>query len=241
MAEKFYDQDLAELHNLYYSDFVENAAPGAVAAVRAAGIRSGVVLDLGCGGGQLSSRLLGEGYQPVGIDVSAAMVRLAQKRVPGAKFVRGSIAEVCLPSCAAAVAIGEVFNYLPSTSSMTRAFRNVFYALRPGGALVFDIKEPLPGPGTKIRTAARWGEDWAIFVEVTEDPGKHRLVRKIVSFRKVGRYYRRQYEVHRQIILKAAEIVKMLEAIGFSVVARRGYRDFRLSDDRRVLIGRKTS
>lgn len=241
MAERFYHQDLAELHNLYYSDFVENAAPGAIAALRAAGIRSGVVLDLGCGGGQFSSRLLREGYEPAGIDVSAAMIRLARKRVPAAKFVRGSIADVRLPSCSAAVAIGEVFNYLPSKAGVRRAFRNVFRALRPGGILVFDIKEPLPGPGKKARSVARWGADWAIFVEVAEDPDEQRLVRKIASFRRMDRNYRRHDEVHRQTILKAAEIGKMLEIIGFSVSIRRGYRDVRLSSDRKVLIARKTS
>lgn len=241
MAEKFYHQDLAELHNLYYSDFVEKAGPGAVAALRAEGIRSGMVLDLGCGGGQLSSRLLREGYEPVGVDASAAMVRLARTRVPGARFIRGSIAEARLPRCSAAIAIGEIFNYLPSEPSMRRAFRNVFRALRAGGLLIFDVKEPLAGPGKKTRSTARWGEDWAIFVEVVEDPGKHRLVRRIVSFRKVGTSYRRQDEVHRQTILKAAEIVKILEAIGFCVDLRRGYRDFPLSADRKVLIARKTS
>ncbi len=61
MGKKFYSPDLAELHNLYYADFVENAARGAIAELRKAGIQSGVVLDLGCGGGQLSLRLLRKG------------------------------------------------------------------------------------------------------------------------------------------------------------------------------------
>jgi len=65
MAKKFYAQDLAELHSLHYSDFLEKAAPGALAALRDAGIRTGVVLDLGCGGGQLSLRLLCAGFEPI--------------------------------------------------------------------------------------------------------------------------------------------------------------------------------
>jgi SAM-dependent methyltransferase len=241
MAKKFYHQDLAELHNLYFSDFVEKAAPGAIAALRAQGVRSGVVLDLGCGGGQLSLRLLREGYQPVGVDVSPAMVRLARRRVPKAKFIRGSVAEIVLPPCSAAVAIGEVFNYLPTRPSIRRAFRNVFRSLRPGGILVFDIKQPLPGMGKKIRSAARWGDDWAVFVEVAEDPRQQRLTRKILSFRKDGKRYRRQDEVHRQTILPAAEIAEMLAAVGFLVNVRKGYKSFRLSHDRKVLIARKSS
>jgi SAM-dependent methyltransferase len=227
------------LHNLYYSDFVEKAAPGAIVALRAEEVRGGVVLDLGCGGGQLSSRLLRNGYKPVGVDVSAAMIRLARQRVPQARFIRGSVAKLRLPPCSAAVAIGEVFNYLPSKSAIRRAFRNVFLSLGPGGVLVFDIKEPLPGPDKKIRSATRWARDWAIFVEVEEDPRRRRLTRRILVFRKEGNRYRRSEEVHHQIILKAAEVAATLEDVGFAVDILGGYKHFTLSDDRKVLIARK--
>jgi SAM-dependent methyltransferase len=239
LPDKFYGQDLAELHNLHYAEYVNNAGPGVLAVLRQAGISRGAVLDLGCGGGQLSQRLLGEGYSPVGVDVSAAMIRLARKRVPAARFIRGSISSVRLPRCAAAVAIGEVFNYLPSPKAMDRALRNAFQALAPGGVLVFDVKEPLPGLEKTVRTSARRGGDWAIFVEVEEDPSRRRLVRKIVTFRKQGGSYRRHDEVHRQVMYQALEVSSMLRTIGFSVRVAKGYGKFRLSPDRKVLIARK--
>jgi SAM-dependent methyltransferase len=239
MAKKFYAQDLAELHSLHYSDFVEKAAPGTLAALRDAGIRTGVVLDLGCGGGQLSLRLLLEGFEPVGIDVSSAMIRLARQRAPKAKFICGSVAQIALPPCAAAIAIGEVFNYLPSKSAIQRAFRSVFRSLKPGGVLVFDAKEQLPGPGKKTVAHARWGAGWAIFAETTEDPRRQKLVRRIVSFSKDGKLYRRDEEVHRQIILEAAKVAALLTAIGFAVDVFPGYKTFRVSDDRKVFVARK--
>jgi SAM-dependent methyltransferase len=241
LPDNFYGQDLAELHSLHYAEYVNNAAPGVLAVLRQAGIRSGVILDLGCGGGQLSQRLLREGYSPVGVDVSAAMIRLARKRVPAARFIHGSISSVRWPRCAAAVAIGEVFNYLPSPRAMERALRNVFRALAPGGILVFDVKEPLPGLEKTVRTSARWGRDWAISVEVEEDPSRSRLVRRIITFRKKGSSYRRNDEIHRQILYKAAEVSRMLRAVGFSVRVARGYGTFHLSPDRRVLIACKAA
>jgi SAM-dependent methyltransferase len=240
MAKRFYTADLAELHNLYYADFVENAAPGAITILREAQIRGGTVLDLGCGGGQLSSLLLHRGYSPVGVDVSRAMIRLARQQVPKARFIHGSISNIALPRCGAAIAIGEVFNYLPSKAEIRRALRNVFHALEPGGILIFDVKEPLPGPGKKARSSARWGHDWAIFVEVEEDPRRQRLTRKILTFRKEGNRYRREEEVHGQTIIPAADMAAMLASIGFSVGVQKGYRSFRVSDDRKVLIARKS-
>jgi SAM-dependent methyltransferase len=239
MTNRLYGRDLAELHTLYYSDVVENAAPGVIAALRRAGIRSKVILDLGCGGGQLSSRLLHEGYEPVGVDVSPAMIRLARRRAPKARFICGSITDIALPQCSAASAIGEIFNYLPSKAAIRRAFGNIFRSLEPGGLFVFDIKEPLPGAEKKTRSTARWGDDWAIFVEVEEDPQKQRLTRKIVSFRRDGTLYRRHDEVHRQVILEAREAVAMLEDEGFRVDVFPGYGSYALSDDRKVLIARK--
>jgi SAM-dependent methyltransferase len=239
IAKHFYRHDLADLHNRCYADFVTKAAPGAIAFLRAAGIRHGVVLDLGCGGGQLSARLLREGYQPLGVDVSTAMVSLARKRVPQARFICGSIAKVVLPECSAAVAIGEVFNYLPSQAAIQHALRNAFRALNRGGILVFDIKEPLPGPEKKARSGARWGRDWAICVEVEEDPGRQKLERKIVTFRRAGKSYRRHDEVHYQVIYKAAEFVRMARTVGFTVKILPGYKNFPLSDDHKILIARK--
>src|SRR5689334_14245027 len=66
----FYGDDLASLHNLHYSIFVTEAAPGAIRMLRAAGIKGGLVCDLGCGGGQLSAALLKAGYEVVGVDLS---------------------------------------------------------------------------------------------------------------------------------------------------------------------------
>jgi SAM-dependent methyltransferase len=236
MTQSFYRRDLAVLHNLYYAEFVEGATPEAISLLRSQGIRRGVVLDLGCGGGQLSARLHAAGYSPVGLDVSAAMLRLARQQVPQAEFIRGSIATARLPQASAAIAVGEVFNYLRSDEQMLRAFRNVFRALQPGGVLLFDFKVPLPGKGKKTRTAARWGDDWAVVAEVEEDPERNKLIRKIVTFKKSGKSYRREDETHVQRIVPEVKMRKLAAAAGFKTVILTGYGEFKLPPDRKVIV-----
>ena len=238
---KLYHRDLAELHSLHYADYVTKAIPGVLAILRRAGIRNGVVLDLGCGGGQLSLCLQREGYTPFGVDQSQEMVRLARERVPGAKFVCGSTSQVRMPKCAAAVAVGEVFNYLPSPAAVKRTLRNVMLAMAPGGILVFDIKEPLPGRETENRSLARWGKDWAVCVQLEEQPRRRRLTRRIVAFRKIGNNYRRSEEIHRQVLYRSADIARTLRGLGFQVEIAPGYGRFRLSPDRKVLVVRKAA
>jgi SAM-dependent methyltransferase len=191
MPDTFYGPELAAIHHQFYSESIEDAAPGVIAMLRARRIKCGLVLDIGCGAGQLSGRLLRAGFTPVGIDISPAMLRIARREWPTSRFIRGSIVNMRLPQAAAAVAIGEVFNYLKSKQDLQRAFHNVFSALNPGGVLICDIKEALPGRQRRYRSNVRWGKDWAIAVEVEEDPRANRLTRQIVMFRKSGRLYQR--------------------------------------------------
>lgn len=238
MPKAFYGPDLAEIHHRFFSEFVEGAAPGVIAMLRAHGIKYGLVLDLGCGAGQLSARLLKAGYQPMGIDVSETMIRIARNECPKGKFVRGSLTKAKLPQAAAAIALGEVFNYLKSKQEIQQAFRIIFRALAPGGVLLFDIKEPQPGKEKKFRSNARWGKNWAIAVEVEEDPRAKQLVRRIVTFRKRGRNWRRTEETHLQRIYNAEEMTEMLRGTGFSCRVLPGFGKFKLSSDRKVLLAR---
>src|SRR6516164_2993513 len=107
-----YDEDLAYIHDVGFSDFITAATPGILRLLRRAGIASGLVVDLGCGSGVLVQALLRSGYQVLGVDASAAIVRLARRRAPAAKFVTGQAQQIELPSCAAVTSIGETLNYL---------------------------------------------------------------------------------------------------------------------------------
>jgi SAM-dependent methyltransferase len=232
-----YRDDLAWLHSRHYADFVNRAGPQAIRMLRAAGIRRGVVCDAGCGGGQLSQRLLNAGYKVVAVDVSAAMIALARKRAPRATLICGSIAEVNLPACQAVLAIGEVFNYLGSARKITRAFRNVFRSLTPGGILIFDIKEP---PARKlVRMSCRAGPDWALMAEIQEDPIRQKLIRIIDTFRKAGSCYRRQKEIHTLGVYPLTEIKRLLRSAGFTVRSLAGYGSCKLGPERKVLVARK--
>lgn len=239
MSRILYGRDLAALHNAHYAGYVRNAAPGVILVLRAAGVRRGVVCDLGCGGGQLTGYLLKAGYEPVGLDVSPSMLRTARTQYPQARFMQGSIDRVALPHCAAAIAVGEVVNYLGSKRGMQRAFQNVFRSLHPGGVFLFDVKEPAPRPRPPAQLHARHGPDWAVFAEIKENPRRNQLARTISSFRRVGRFYRRQDEVHRLSVYKAGEVARWLRALGFRVRIYKGYGKFELTGGRRVLLAHK--
>jgi len=80
--------------------------------LRHAGIRSGLLVDLGCGSGIMAAEVCAAGYDVLGIDISAAMIALARSRAPRARFRVESLLTAELPPCIAVTAIGECLGYL---------------------------------------------------------------------------------------------------------------------------------
>ena len=55
------------------------------------------VLDLGCGAGIPSTRLLAERFEVTGVDVSEVQLQLARTNVPQATFVHGDFSDLAFP------------------------------------------------------------------------------------------------------------------------------------------------
>jgi SAM-dependent methyltransferase len=222
-----YGDDLAYIHNSGFGDFARNAAPGILDILRSAGISSGLVVDLGCGSGIWARELLTAGYDVFGVDISEAMIRLARRNAPGGKFLRASMLDVAIPSCAAVTALGECVNYAfdrkNSSRTLARLFRRVYKALQPGGIFIFDAA----GPGRLGATSPvrRWaeGNDWAMLLHAEQDSARMTLTRRIVTFRRIGKQYRRSEEIHKLRLYSPADIIALLERSGLPAQTLRGY------------------
>ncbi len=240
---KAYDRDLAYIHDTGFTSFVRKAAPGLLRLLRKNGIRRGLIVDAGCGSGIWAGELTGRGYAVLGIDISASMIRLARTHAPDAKFLAGSFLRMTLPRCAAVTSIGECVNYAFDLRSGKRGiaqfFARVYGALEPGGIFVFDIVEPGIISGAAPQKRFLEGPDWAILLEVREDRRRKILTRRIVSFRRVGKVYRRSEEIHRLHLYKGSELVAALRRAGFEVELVGGYGRFRLAPAHAVILARK--
>jgi SAM-dependent methyltransferase len=215
----FYGADLAHVHDDGFGGFARDAAPGVLRALARAGVRDGLVVDLGCGSGIWAALLLDAGYEVLGVDASADLLRIARRRAPAARFVHGSLDEVELPAGAAAVtALGEVLSYGPRRS-LTPVLRRAGRALRPGGMLVFDVV----GPGREPRPRRTWteGDGWVVCVDAREEG--RTVTRRIVTFRASGRAWRRSEETHVQRTFARDAVLAALAAAGLEGRARRPY------------------
>jgi SAM-dependent methyltransferase len=237
-----YKDDLAYTHDAGFLWFANGAAPGLLALLRRNAVGDGLVVDLGCGSGAWAHVLTEAGYNVLGIDYSAAMIALAKKRAPKATVRRGSYLDVRLPHCDAVTSIGECLNYLfdrDAKADLTPLFRRVHDALRPGGVFIFDVVGPGQVRGGTAVQRHRLGDDWAVFVKVEEDAERRVLTRRITTFRRIGKLYRRGEEVHRLRLYEGRELADRLERVGFGVRTLRRFGDFSLGKAHVALVARK--
>jgi SAM-dependent methyltransferase len=231
-----YDEDLAYIHDRGYSEIAEAAATSVLELLPA----HASIVELGCGSGVTAARLTDAGHEVLGIDQSTALIALARRRAPRARFRVGSFVSEPIPDCDAVLAISEVLNYLfderNTRAALPGLFARIHAALRPSGALVFDLAAPGAVPGGRSRTW-RTGPDWAVLAENREDGDL--LTRSITSFRRRGAGYRRSEEVHRQRLHRPAEILALLRATGFRARTRRRYGEVSPGHRRHIYVARK--
>jgi SAM-dependent methyltransferase len=92
---------------------------------------TGPCLDLCCGGGQYAATIRGEGWTPVGVDLSAGQLSWAKGRLPAARgdATRLPVRTASLPAIACVLAHTD----LPDYAAVLREAARV---LRPGGRFV---------------------------------------------------------------------------------------------------------
>lgn len=125
-------------------EYVEQILPLADAHLRG----TGVVLDLGCGEGQLARHITDDDTRVVGLDASDAQIRTARARAGGPAYLRGSA--LALPVRTGAVDAVAACLVMEHVEDLAGAVGEVARVLRPGGRFVMFINHPLlqtPGSG----------------------------------------------------------------------------------------------
>jgi SAM-dependent methyltransferase len=136
----FDDPRVAALYDVFDNDRSDLLAYLAIA--EELGARS--ALDIGCGTGTFAIALAGRGLDVTGVDPSAAMLEVARAK-PGARSVRwvhGDATSLHVLRADLATMTGNVAQAIVEPDAWHTTLRAVHDALRPGGNLVFETRNP---------------------------------------------------------------------------------------------------
>jgi SAM-dependent methyltransferase len=110
----------------------------------AADLDARTILDLGCGTGLLTRELAVDGRQVVGVDPAPAMLAVA-RRQPGAdrvQWVEGDSSALGTPDADLVIMTGNVAQVFLDDAEWAATLRAIHAALRPGGHLAFESRNP---------------------------------------------------------------------------------------------------
>ena len=238
--DPYYRRDLALIHHLGSGFHADACAPGILRLLEPVRERGGLVLELGCGSGLLTSHLLGAGHTVIATDASPAMLDLARETAAGADLRLLTLPDDPLPEADAIVGVGHVLNYLPDAAAIERGLAAIGRALRPGGRLAIDLCD-LEWARARAEAPPRgWvGEDWALVTEFSV-PAPDRFVRQMATFiRERDGSWRRGDERHDNVLIETDRVPGLLARVGVEAAVRVSFGTEELPAGLRAVVGRR--
>lgn len=192
------------------------------------GIRDGLVCDLGCGSGIITSKLADMGYDMIGIDLSPEMLMQARERSEGlgVLYLNQDITSFELYGTVRAfISTCDVLNYIIKPDGIKKLFALVRNYLDPDGIFIFDMHtsyyyESVCGSNTFSSV----DEDGAYIWENDYDceTGENRYNVTLFTREDTGSeedIYRRYEEEHIEKAYSVVDINSAAESLGLKVIS----------------------
>lgn len=139
----------ADIYDAFNEDANYDALAGYILRqLRAHGIHSGIVADLGCGTGDLTLALAKAGYDMIGIDLSEEMLCILREKMyeqgrQGILLLQQNLCALDLYGTVhAAVSTFDTLNHIGPYAQFERAVCRSALFIEPGGVFVFDMNTP---------------------------------------------------------------------------------------------------
>ena len=190
------------------------------------GVKKGAkCVECACGTGSITLPLKKMGYQMTGVDLSEEMIARAMERarkegllIP---FIRQDMCQLLLPrktECILATCDGV--NYLTTPEKTQQFFAAAFAALKPGGALIFDVSSQYKLQNTLGNNTLTCDDEDFAYIWHNRYDGEKALVHMALSIfhKRSDGAFDRMEEIQVQRAHTLAELTGWLQDAGFEKV-----------------------
>ncbi len=183
------------------------------------GIENGLVLDLGCGTGQMTERLADAGYDMIGVDLSGDMLQIAQER-KGHRDILYLMQDVrefeLYGTVRAVISTCDSLNYVTDPGDLLQVFRLVNNYLDPGGVFLFDMNsEHYYAMSCADNTFAESRDECSFIWENSyDDESKINEYDLTLFLRNPDGLYERFLETHTERAWRQEEVLDLLKQAG---------------------------
>ena len=192
------------------------------------GIRDGLVLELGCGTGNMTRLLANRGYDMIGVDNSVDMLEIAmeKKEVEGQDilYLLQDMREFELyGTVRAVVSVCDSMNYITEEEDLLEVFRLVNNYLDPGGIFIFDLNteykyEEILGDTTIAEDREDASFIWDNYYDPEEQINEYDLALFIPVEKDGETLYRKYEETHYQKAYSLEKVKELLAKAGMEFV-----------------------
>jgi len=203
------------MNNVPYKEWTEYI----ISLLNKEGIVDGIVLDLGCGTGNVTEIMAKAGFDMIGVDASMDMLAVAQEKKSLLSGLSHDILYLCQDmrefelygTVAAIVSVCDCMNYILEPEDLQIVFDHVWNYLDYDGIFVFDLNsqykyEELLADNTFAENSEEASFIWENFYDEESRINEYDLT----LFIKEGEQYSKYEEVHEQRAYSISEIEEML-------------------------------
>ncbi len=200
-----------------------------IKTLRTYGIQDGIVLDLGCGTGTITTFLAEAGYDMIGIDSSAEMLEIARERADESEEHRFDILYLLQDmrefelygTVRAVVCACDALNYILKEDELLTVFKLVHNYLDPEGIFIFDLNTIYKYRELLGEATIAENRDEGSFIWENDYDEEERLNAYELTFfiREENGLYRKYEETHMQRAYEIARVKELLTAAGLETLA----------------------
>lgn len=210
------------MDNIPYENWTEYL----VGLLKEYGVSDGLLLDMGCGTGNVTELLADCGYDMIGIDNSEEMLMIAKNKMMESGcdilyLLQDMRSFELYGTVAGAVSICDSMNYILEKDDLFEVFRLVNNYLDPGGVFIFDFNTPYKYKeviGDQVIAESR--EDCSFIWENSFDDEEQINIYDLTIFIQENQeLFRRYQETHYQKAWTIEDFVWAAEKAGMKVLA----------------------